>query len=213
MDIRFENILPRLIILITALPIHELAHGFTAYLLGDHTAYRLGRLTLNPFKHLDLIGTLMILFIGIGFAKPVPIDTRNFKHPRLYMAITALAGPLSNILLGILSYIIAIVLIGVQSNSEFVKFVVDIMLHSALINAILTAVNLMPIPPLDGSRLLNLVVPKSWSDFMLSAERYMMPIVLAMYFLNVLDGPIMFVANSIFDFIFFVATLLTGAAA
>ena len=100
------SILSRCFVVFCCLPIHELAHGWVAYKLGDNTAKNQGRLTFNPFKHLNPIGTIMIFLFGIGYANPVPINPNNFKNPKNGMALTALAGPCSNLLMGVVSFFI-----------------------------------------------------------------------------------------------------------
>lgn len=141
------------------LTIHEFSHGYVAYLLGDPTARYEGRLTLNPLKHLDPIGTILLIlpWTRFGWARPVPINPNNFRHPLRDMAITALAGPLANFLLAIIAGLIArlLLLFGITGffwylASSFVIF-----------NLILCFFNLLPIPPLDGSRLVYYLLPRA----------------------------------------------------
>lgn len=155
------NAILALPVLLIALPIHECAHGFVAYLLGDNTAKSMHRLTLNPFKHLDLIGSLGILLLGFGWAKPVPVNPYNFKHRKADMAVTALAGPLSNLIMAFLSVALLIPYMaitgGISSKDLFVIFI----LQFASINIGLCLFNLIPIPPLDGSRILAVLLPEN----------------------------------------------------
>lgn len=149
-------------VLLIALPFHECAHGYTAYLLGDDTAKRSGRLTLNPFKHLDPIGSLGILFLGFGWANPVPVNPYNFKHRKGDMAVTALAGPLANLVLAFLSLFILVFIRRFVDNSTLVFIVLNyFMQYFAMINISLCVFNLIPIPPLDGSRLLAIFLPEN----------------------------------------------------
>ncbi len=151
-----------------ALTVHEYSHGYTAYKMGDCTARNLGRLTLNPIKHIDPIGALCMLFFHVGWAKPVPINPRNFKNPKRGFALTALAGPVSNIALAFITAPIYLVLfrtlIGYGgATSDFGYKLLDNTLTFVAIffsvNIGLGIFNLLPIPPFDGSRILNVVLP------------------------------------------------------
>ena len=150
---------------LTAIPalicitIHELAHGYTAYRLGDNTARDLGRLTLNPLKHIDVIGLIAILFIQFGWAKAVPVNMYNFKYPKWYMAITAVAGPLSNIALAIVVLFIFGLLSATLSTTEPGTMALIIIQRTAYISVALAVFNMLPIPPLDGSKVLFSLLP------------------------------------------------------
>ena len=154
--------------------IHELAHGFTAYKLGDNTAKNMGRLTLNPIKHIDPIGMLMMLMVGFGWAKPVPVDMRNFKHPKWYMAITAIAGPLSNIILAVIfMFIMGFVAIPLGYNASDLSMIVFTILSlTVFLNIALAIFNMLPLPPLDGSKVLFSLLPEKWYYKILKYERY-----------------------------------------
>src|SRR3989338_11543031 len=150
---------PFIIAMLIALTVHEWAHGYTAYLLGDSTAKYEGRLTLNPLAHLDLLGTLLFLTVGFGWAKPVPIDPRAFRHPKRDTTLTALAGPASNLVLAFLT-------VGIVAGAGFLGFSVESshfgteLFQSMLwLNLGLMAFNLLPIAPLDGSKVLAVFVP------------------------------------------------------
>ena len=151
-----------------ALTVHEYSHAYAAYRLGDDTAKNLGRLTLNPIKHIDPVGAICMIFLHFGWAKPVPINMRNFKEPRGGFAITAAAGPLSNLILAFVSallYLLTFALVRDMTfeSKNFAYNLIDTTLtfiwlfHS--INIGLAIFNLLPIPPLDGSRLLGLILP------------------------------------------------------
>ena len=159
-------VLSALAVLIT-LTVHEYAHALASYKMGDPTARNLGRLTLNPIKHLDPIGAICMLLFHVGWAKPVPINARNFRNPRRGFAISALAGPLINLVLAFISAFIYLLLIAIFSK---VKFTVELwfrvventilffyLLH--VINLGIALFNLLPVPPLDGSRILGLILP------------------------------------------------------
>ena len=143
--------------ILTGLTVHELAHSYAALLLGDDTPKRLGRLTLNPIKHIDPIGFVLLLIAGFGWAKPVSINRQNLKHPRMDDTLIALAGPLSNFLLAVLLVLILkVVILVVPFNSVGVfESVVSVFVSFLAINIALAVFNLLPIPPLDGSHLIS----------------------------------------------------------
>ena len=151
---------------LVALTIHEYAHGYVAYRLGDYTAKSLGRLSLNPIKHLDPFGALCMVLFHFGWAKPVPIDPRNFKNPRRGFAITACAGPITNIMVGFVTAFFYLLCVSNlrETNSLFLN---NLQINTALflmyffsINIGLGIFNLIPVPPFDGSRILNVILPK-----------------------------------------------------
>ncbi len=145
---------------LVALTFHECSHALTAYLLGDDTAKRLGRLTLNPLSHIDPIGFLFLILVRIGWAKPVPFNPDNFTHPRLYSVFVGLAGPLSNFILA-LFFLYALHYMPAQAHPVgriFVSFFND----SVWINVMLGVFNLLPIPPLDGSHIISVQIPLAW---------------------------------------------------
>ncbi|MCX7076028.1 MAG: site-2 protease family protein [Methylococcales bacterium] len=169
----FLSVIP----LVFAITVHEVAHGWVAKKYGDNTAYILGRLTLNPFKHIDLIGTIIIpglLLITktgfiFGWAKPVPVDTRYFKKPRHDMAIVALAGPISNLLMAIGWVLIARMGVTIFNGNEALMY---IGLSGAEINLQLMLLNLIPIPPLDGARVFSGMLPSYWAWQFNKLERF-----------------------------------------
>ncbi|MEI6544066.1 MAG: site-2 protease family protein [Methylococcales bacterium] len=193
-----------------AITVHEVAHGWVARKYGDNTAYMLGRLTLNPIKHIDLFGTIilpgLLLVSGTGFifgwAKPVPVDPRNFKRPLKDMAVVALAGPVSNLLMAVAWALIA--RLGVIIGAGF-ESISHPLIYSGVagisINLVLAMINLLPIPPLDGSRILTGVLPNYWAWQYNRLERFGFIILLALlYFklLNVILEYPLFVAQKIF---------------
>jgi Zn-dependent protease len=157
--------------------VHELAHGFTAYRLGDNTAKSMGRLTLNPIKHIDPFGLVMIVFFGFGFAKPVPVNMNVFKHPKRFMAITAFAGPLSNIILALIfMFILGLVIVPLNQlavqSFELASFLHNLLLHTVGINIMLAVFNMQPIPPLDGSKILFSALSEPGYYKLMQFERY-----------------------------------------
>ena len=168
-----------------ALSLHESAHGYVAYKCGDNTAYNLGRLTLNPLKHLDPIGFICLLVFGNGWANPVPINTRHFKDPKRGMALSALAGPVANLLLGILCAILAGVLWGCYNYTiyfttipEYWTLVIGLLeqalYFSAMINFVYMTFNMIPVPPFDGSRVLLAFLPPNTYFKIIRYERQIM---------------------------------------
>ena len=150
-----EEILAFAIALIPAFAIHEFAHAFMAYRLGDSTAKDLGRLTLNPIKHLDVLGTLMVFLVGFGWAKPVPVNPNNLRGGRKGMALVAVVGPLSNLALaGVVAFIWRV------SGFAGGEIVANILLVFIFLNIALLFFNLIPIPPLDGYRVLLGILPE-----------------------------------------------------
>ena len=170
--------------------VHELSHGLAAWLLGDPTAKRSGRLSINPIRHIDLMGFLMMMVTRVGWAKPVPVDMRYFKKPKRDMAITALAGPVSNFLLAAAALMVARVPLWLEWNSDFG----DHLLGGACITAVLSVglglFNLIPIPPLDGSRLLCAVLPDRVYYTLMQYERWLMLAVIALAWFGILSGPL-----------------------
>ena len=151
-----------------ALTIHEFCHGYAAYKMGDETAKNFGRLTLNPLKHLDLYGTICMIFFHIGWAKPVPVNARNFKDPKKGFAVTAAAGPAANLILGFISAFVYLLVFALVKDLQFESKNFTYHLLSNLLNFIfifhsvnvgLGLFNLLPIPPFDGSRLLYVFLP------------------------------------------------------
>jgi Zn-dependent protease len=191
-----------------AITVHEVAHGWVAKKYGDNTAFMLGRLTLNPIKHTDLVGTIilpgLLLLTGTGFifgwAKPVPVDVRNFKNPRHDMAIVALAGPLANLSMAIGWALLA--RLGVIIDTDFISLpLIYTGIAGISINLVLALINLLPIPPLDGSRILTGILPDKLAWQYNQLERFGFIILLILLYTQILGAILaypMFVAQKVF---------------
>lgn len=190
----------RLIVLFTALPIHEYAHGYVAYKMGDPTAKWQGRLTLNPFKHLDIVGSIAILFLGIGWAKPVEINPRNFRNPKKGMAISALAGPVSNLLIATLALIIfKLLYLFPESNTTIINSLANIFSIMISVNISLAIFNLLPIPPLDGSRIAGYFLPEGIYFKIMQYEQIIFIGLLLLMTSPILSGPLNMLNNIVFN--------------
>lgn len=203
------SILSRCFVVFCCMPIHELAHGWVAYKLGDNTAKLQGRLTFNPLKHLNPIGTLMIFLFGIGYANPVPINANNFKKPKQGVALTALAGPLSNLLMSFISMFFCCALQSVISSPTGVGYAIaQFFYFAASVNVTLAVFNLLPIPPLDGSKILAVALPyKAYYKYM-QYERYIMIALMALLLFGVLDAPILFLSDRMMQLVSFIPKLI-----
>jgi len=180
--------------LLVAITFHEAAHGFAARLLGDHTASRLGRVTLNPLKHIDMFGTILLpalLFllrspILFGYAKPVPINFRALRYPRRGMALVALAGPAANIVLAVASALLFHVVPWLPPTAS--QWVADNFRNALIINAILAVFNMFPLPPLDGGRIAVALLPAPMAHMLARLEPYGMAILIGLLFVLPLIG-------------------------
>lgn len=190
------EVLVRAVILVAVIPIHECAHGLAASWLGDDTARKMGRTTLNPFAHLEPVGSLMLLFTGLGWAKPVPIDTRNFKNPKWGMAVTSLAGPAANLLLALAALSVYKIFFVQIYRSQALMFFFTIIIQNTIYLAVF---NLIPIPPLDGSRLLTAVLPDRLYYRLMRYERVIMGVLMLALFTGILSFPIQGAAGAILD--------------
>jgi Zn-dependent protease len=185
------------VILFLCLPVHELAHGLVAHWCGDDTAKWYGRLTLNPFKHLDVWGTAMILTVGFGYAKPVPVNSRNFRNYRRDMILVALAGPLSNFLMAAVAmflYLLVAYKVAPGQATELLMMLLSIVIN---VNITLMVFNLLPIPPLDGSRLWSSFLPGRWAYTLEQYSRYITMGLLVLSFSGALDMPLFYLRSGV----------------
>ena len=182
---------------------HEVAHGLVAYSLGDPTAKRAGRFTFNPLKHIDLVGLLMLIFVGFGWAKPVPVDMRYFEKPKRDMAFTALAGPLANFVMAWLGLLL-LHAAGYLPAAAF-EYAYTFLVVFVLINIGLGVFNLFPFPPLDGSKILGGLLPDKWYYAQLRFERFGMIFLMVLLFTGLLDTPLGFLRDVMLDALRFLA--------
>ena len=189
----------RLAAVLLCLTVHETCHGLAAYALGDPTARRAHRLSLNPLRHIDWFGLLMMFAVGFGWAKPVPVNPNYFKKPKQGMALTALAGPVSNFLLALLTLLAARIFCDVAAYSETNQRILDFLLMVAVLSIGLGLFNLVPIPPLDGSKVLFAVLPDRAYNQLMRYERYGMLVLFALVFFDVGSSALSNAIRWVFD--------------
>ena len=186
--------------------VHETCHGYAAYFLGDPTAKRMGRLSFNPLHHIDLVGLVMMALVRFGWAKPVPIDPRNFRHPKSGMALTALAGPVSNVVLAFLALLLQPVVLwaGLVTGAAG-AYLLLFLQYTAILSAGLAVFNLFPIPPLDGSKVLFALLPDRLYWQLMRYERYGMLVLLVLVAFDVgsdfLSRGILWIFNALWNLI------------
>ncbi len=192
------NAVPALI----CITLHELSHGWVALKLGDPTAKNAGRLTLNPIKHIDIFGFLMLVVAHVGWAKPVPINMRYFRHPKRDMALTALAGPVSNFLITLvclLLYGFFLPFLYMKQASELAMTCFDLLYWTAYLSLGLALFNLLPIPPLDGSKVLFSLIPDEYYMTLMRYERYGMILLIVFAFTGVTGQFLPRIIDTVFD--------------
>ena len=184
-----------------ATPLHEFAHAFIAVKLGDDTPRLRGRLTINPMAHIDMRGALMIFLFGFGYAKPVEVRMRRFKKPKRDMAIVALAGPVCNILQSLVLLFIynALTRIGSANDNAIMVYMGMFFSYAAVININLAVFNLLPVPPLDGSRLATALLPAKYYYKILQYERYIMIGLFVLLFTGVLTTPLSYLSELVIN--------------
>lgn len=194
------SVIPALI----CITLHELSHGFVAYKLGDETAKRAGRLTLNPIKHIDIFGLIMMIAFKFGWAKPVPVDMRNFRNPKRDMAICALAGPVSNVIICcVFLFIFGVCYLPLNfSDTRFSQSLVEMIYTTAYLSLALAVFNIIPIPPLDGSKVLFSVMSSESYYKLMRYEKYGMIILIALLATDILGNPLQSATQFLFDKLF-----------
>ena len=202
MDTAIQTILIAILPLIFAITLHEAAHGYAAKLLGDKTAYMLGRVSLNPVRHIDPVGTIIVPVVMMfftnfifGWAKPVPVTWQNLRNPRRDMAIVAIAGPAANFVMIFLWAIVAKICIILLSHhikpglgNTAAVFFYAAANYGILINALLMLLNLLPIPPLDGARIVSSIIPPKWDYYYSQLENYGLWILLALLYFGIISA-------------------------
>ena len=200
--------LSSLAVIFLTLPVHEFAHAYTAIKLGDPTPRYTGRLTLNPLKHIDYLGAASILLFGFGWAKPVQVNTRYFKNPKRDMAITAVAGPISNLIVCFISIFIATLVTEIFPFSDVAFYIGVFLINIGYINVYLAVFNLIPIPPFDGSRLLSAFLPYKYYYALMRYEHYLRYGVLILCWTGVLSRPLSVVSGAVYNAIVAAATFI-----
>ena len=181
--------------------IHEICHGLAALALGDDTAKSQGRLSLNPIRHIDPIGLVMMAVARFGWAKPVAVNPFRFRNPKLGMALTALAGPVSNVILALLALIIRAVLFGMYltSSEPAIEYLILFFEYVAVLSAGLAVFNLFPIPPLDGSKILFAFLPDKAYEVLMRYERYGVILLAVVLISGILDEPLINLRSGLLD--------------
>ena len=203
-----ENLLLQIIPALLCIMIHEICHGAAAYALGDRTAATQGRLSLNPLHHIDWFGLLMLAIFHFGWARPVSVDIRNFKHPKRDMALTALAGPASNFVLAALALFLFGLLFRSLNGKSAGTFMLDLLNNMAYLSVSLGLFNLIPFPPLDGSKVLFAFLPDRAYIQVMRMERYgMMVLILLVVCMNRLlpESPVATASQAVYELFFHIA--------
>lgn len=201
-QLQFGPMLDILIVAAAALicvTFHETCHGLAALALGDPTAKRMGRLTLNPLKHVDPFGLLMLVTAKVGWAKPVPVDPRYFRNPKAGMALVSIAGPLSNVVLSAVAAVLytACMFYYLYLEQPALEWIATFFYYVFYISIGLAVFNILPFPPLDGSKVLFSLMPQSWYWRILRYERYGMFILMGLTLAGVLDVPLNFLRGGL----------------
>ncbi len=201
-DFNVTDLLIKGLVLLTAMPVHECAHAWAASKLGDDTARNQGRITLNPASHLSILGSISMVIFGFGWAKPVQINPRNFKNPKAGMALSSLAGPVSNLLLAyiamILYKIFACIIVAKHVN---LVSLLEIFQMMAYLNIGLAVFNLLPIPPLDGSRIATLFLPPQTYFKIMQYEQYIFIGLILLLSTPILQVPLQFLMEFVYKFL------------
>ena len=204
-QLQFDGVLETLLLVAASLlciTVHETCHGLAAWWQGDPTAKNAGRLSLNPLRHVDWLGLLMMALVRFGWAKPVPVDMRNFRRPKACMALTALAGPVSNVLLAwlaLMGFHLLLLAQFLHPGSRLVAYGLIFVQYVAIISAGLAVFNLLPVPPLDGSKVLFACLPSRAYGRLMRYERYGALLLMALLLLGILDRPLIVLRSWLLD--------------
>lgn len=195
------NYFIKALVLFTAVPVHECAHAWVAEKMGDDTGRQQGRITLNPFAHLTLWGSLMMVLVGFGWGKPVSVDPRNFKNPKKGMVLTSLAGPASNFIMAFLAMIVykVLAITSIVNDNTTMQMMAMVFLYITLINISLAVFNFLPIPPLDGSKIFNAVLPEKWYFTIMRYENIIFIALIILLYSGLLDAPLGFLQDKVID--------------
>ena len=187
----------RAVVMLITIPFHEAAHALVSWLLGDPTAKNAGRLSLNPVRHFDLMGAVCMVIAGVGWAKPVQIRANRFRNPKVGMAVSAAAGPVSNLLLAFVSMMIykLLALASLMGTFPVPQLLLDFFYYMISMNITLAVFNLIPVPPFDGSRIALLFLPQKYYFRVMQYEQYIMIGVLLLCVFGVLSTPLSIVSS------------------
>jgi len=203
-------------VVLMAITFHEYAHGYAAYKMGDPTAKYQGRLSLNPFAHMDIIGAISMLLLGFGWAKPVPVNPNNFRDRKKGTVIVSLAGPMANIALSFVAVIICGLLYRFlpgtlnETMYTFVSYILNILFLIISMNVSFAAFNLIPIPPLDGSKILGVFLPGKYYYKMLQYERYAFPVLILLLYTGIVERILSVITIPIVNSLNFVLSIIGG---
>ena len=212
-NIDLEGLLSLVIAVVLAMSIHEMAHGLVSYWLGDPTAKMQGRISLNPFAHGDWLGVLCLLLFHFGWAKPVPIDASYYKDRKTGIIWTSFAGPLANFLLAFICvfiYILLIVFLPQFVYSGIGSFIVSTLSTSATLNVGFGLFNLIPVPPLDGSKILFAFLPDEQYYRFIEGSPFFMLVLILLIYMNVLNVPLAMLQNNILQFFINISSMILG---
>lgn len=197
---------------LVAISMHEFAHGYVSYKLGDPTPKQGGRLSLNPFRHLDPVGTLCLMFFHFGWAKPVMVNPYYYKNRKKGMLLVALGGPMMNLIISFISLFIMGIILKVTGGyaGDVTVFIFELLTYMVMINLGLGVFNLIPVPPLDGSKILGAILPEDKYFKYMQYEKYGYIILLALLWIGLISGPLSWVTGILYDGMWAIVSLILG---